>query len=64
MKKVFVLISVFFLFFSCTSKNIIPGAKQLEIDNIYNEYIYVKPIDEYNYITYPLEDLSGCLAIT
>lgn len=30
----------------------------------YNEYIYVKPIDEYNYITYPLTKLEGCLAIT
>lgn len=26
--------------------------------------IYVKPIDQYNYITYPLEDLGGCLALT
>lgn len=26
--------------------------------------VYVKPIDQYNYITYPLEDLSGCLALT
>ena len=26
--------------------------------------IYVKPIDKYNYITYPLEDLGGCLALT
>mgnify|MGYP003294867754 FL=1 len=41
MKKVFVLISIFFLFFSCTSKNIIPGAKQLEIVNINNEYINI-----------------------
>ena len=26
--------------------------------------IYVKPINQYNYITYPLEDLGGCLALT
>ena len=26
--------------------------------------IYVKPIDQHNYITYPLEDLGGCLALT
>lgn len=27
-------------------------------------FIYVKPIDQYNYITFPLEDLGGCLALT
>lgn len=26
--------------------------------------IYVKPIDQYNYKTFPLEDLGGCLALT
>ena len=26
--------------------------------------IYVKPINKYDYITYPLEDLGGCLALT
>lgn len=26
--------------------------------------IYVKPIDQYNYETYPIEDLGGCLALT
>ena len=26
--------------------------------------IYVKPTDQYNYTTYPLEDLGGCLALT
>lgn len=30
----------------------------------YNEYIYVKPVDEYNYVTYPLNELEGCLALT
>lgn len=30
----------------------------------FNEYIYVKPIDEYNYVTYPLIELKGCLTIT
>ena len=29
-----------------------------------NGLIYVKPIDKYNYITYPIEDLGGCLALT
>lgn len=26
--------------------------------------IYIKPIDQYNYTTYPIEDLGGCLALT
>lgn len=26
--------------------------------------IYVLPTDQYNYSTYPLEDLGGCLALT
>lgn len=26
--------------------------------------IYVKPTDQYNYTTFPLEDLGGCLALT
>lgn len=26
--------------------------------------IYIKPTDQYNYITFPLEDLGGCLALT
>lgn len=26
--------------------------------------IYVKPTSEYNYVTYPLETLEGCLALT
>lgn len=26
--------------------------------------VYVKPRGEFNYITYPLKDLSGCIAIT
>ena len=26
--------------------------------------IYVLPTDQYNYTTYPLEDLGGCLALT
>ena len=26
--------------------------------------IYIKPIDSNNYVTYPLEDLGGCLALT
>lgn len=26
--------------------------------------IYVKPIDQYNYKTFPIEDLGGCLALT
>lgn len=26
--------------------------------------IYIKPLDQYNYTTYPLEDLGGCLALT
>lgn len=29
-----------------------------------NGLIFVKPIDQYNYITYPIEDLGGCLALT
>lgn len=29
-----------------------------------NGLIYVKPIDEYQFITFPIEDLSGALAIT
>lgn len=27
-------------------------------------YIYVKPQDEFNFITFPLEDLEGCLALS
>ena len=27
-------------------------------------FIYVKPIDQYNYVTYLIEDLSGALALT
>lgn len=27
-------------------------------------FIYVKPTDQYNYITYPIEDLGGALALT
>lgn len=27
-------------------------------------FIYVKPTDQYNYITFPLEDFEGCLALT
>ena len=26
--------------------------------------IYVKPISEHGFVTYPLKDLSGCLTIT
>lgn len=26
--------------------------------------IYIKPTDQYNYDTFPLEDLGGCLALT
>lgn len=26
--------------------------------------IFIKPVDQYNYITYPLEDLGECLALT
>lgn len=26
--------------------------------------IYIKPTDQYNYVTYPIEDLGGCLALT
>ena len=26
--------------------------------------IFVKPFDQYNYVTYPIEDLGGCLALT
>ena len=26
--------------------------------------IYVKPKDQYNYITFPLGDLEGCLSLT
>lgn len=26
--------------------------------------IYVKPIDQNNYVTYPIDDLGGCLALT
>ena len=26
--------------------------------------IFVKPIGQYEYITFPLEDLGGCLALT
>lgn len=26
--------------------------------------IYIKPIDQYNYVTFPLEDLGGCLELT
>lgn len=26
--------------------------------------IYIKPTDQYNYITFPLEDFEGCLALT
>lgn len=27
-------------------------------------FIYVKPTDQYNYLTYPIEDLGGALALT
>lgn len=27
-------------------------------------FVYVKPIDQYNYVTFPLEDLGGVLALT
>ena len=27
-------------------------------------FIYVKPTDQYNYTTFPLEDFEGCIAIT
>ena len=27
-------------------------------------FIYVKPTDQYNYTTYPIEDLGGALALT
>ena len=27
-------------------------------------FIYIKPVDQYNYDTFPLEDLAGCLALT
>ena len=27
-------------------------------------FIYVKPIDQHNYVTFPIEDLSGSLALT
>lgn len=27
-------------------------------------YIYIKPQDEINYSTFPLEDLDGCLALS
>lgn len=26
--------------------------------------IYVKPVTQYSYVTYPLQDLEGCLALT
>lgn len=26
--------------------------------------IYIKPTDQYNYVTFPIEDLGGCLALT
>lgn len=29
-----------------------------------NGFIYVKPVDKYNYYTFPIYDLGGCLALT
>ncbi len=29
-----------------------------------HEHFYVKPIDKHNFITYPLEDLSGTVMLT